>query len=158
MMTLKRFRTLADTYGADLQRWPESERTEALAMLDASAEAQAIIARARELDEAIMAARTARDARVWGTESPTRALHRLHARVSAHTHARASAATGAAHRLGLHAVRRSPPHRMRWIGFATAAGLAVLAGLALGILYSPSAPPQDLTALLQPAPLQLSTD
>lgn len=158
MMTLRRFRTLADSYGADLQRWPAALRAQALALLEASTEARAIISRAGELDEAITAARAARDVRRWGAESAERALHRLHARVSAHTHVHAAAATGAAHRIDFRAAHRGPPHRVGWMGFATAACLAVLAGLALGILYSPSAPPSDLTALLQPAPLQLLTD
>lgn len=156
MMTLRRFRTLADSYGADLQRWPERQRGQALALLESSAEARSIMARARELDEAIAAAGAARDRQVWAGESPDRALRRLQSHVSAR--ARSAAARGAAQAVELRATRHGPPQRAGWFGLATAAGLAVLAGLALGILYSPSAPPQDLTALLQPAPLQLFTD
>lgn len=158
MMTLRRFRALAGSYGADLQRWPERLRGQARELLDSSAQAQAIIARARELDQAIAAAGAARDARLWGRESTDRGLHRLRVRVSERTRVAASGTTGAALRMQSRAARRSPARRAGWIGFATAAGLAVVAGLALGILYSPSAPPQDLTALLQPAPLQLLTD
>ena len=47
MMTLNRFRTLADSYGADLQRWPERMRPQALVLLDSSGEAREIIARAK---------------------------------------------------------------------------------------------------------------
>lgn len=158
MMTLRRFRKLADSYGADLQRWPERLRAQALALLAASAEARSVIAQARELDEVITAAAGARRDRLWGGESADRALHRLRARVAERTRVAACAGAGAAPWMESGAARRSRPQRVRWIGFATAAGLAVMAGLALGILYSPSAPPQDLTALLQPAPLQLLTD
>jgi hypothetical protein len=159
MMTLRRFRGLADSYGADLQRWPEDLRAQALTLLDASAEARAIITGARELDEAIAAARAAHDARLWGTESPDAALHRLRASISTRIRrapsARASLIEGIDSRPARHL-----PRRAEWFGLATAAGLAVLAGLALGFLYSPSSsPPQDhLTALLQPVPLQLLTD
>lgn len=172
MMTLRRFRTLAASYGADLQRWPERLRGQALALFESSAEACAAIARARQLDEAIAAAGAARDEQVWAGESAERALHRVQSRVSARTRSAISGARGAAQVVELtpassappspassrRAPRHSPPQRAGWFGLATAAGLAILAGLALGILYSPSAPPQDLTALLQPTPLQLLTD
>ena len=158
MMTLRRFRKLAESYGADLHRWPKRLRAQALALLDVSSEAQALITRAGELDEAIGAASAAREARLWGGESADAALRRLHEKVSART--RRLAPTGAAVPGGIksRAASRYRPQRVGWIGFATAAGLAVLAGLALGIFYTPSAPPQDLTALLQPAPLQVLTD
>lgn len=154
MMTLRRFRTLADSYGADLQRWPQRLRAPALALLDSSAQARAVMARARELDRTMAAARTVRDARIWGGESADRALRRLHARVSARATPSGPEAVTAAR----HAAGSRSPRRAGWIGLATAAGLAVVAGLTLGILYSPSAPPEDLTALLQPAPLQVLTD
>lgn len=157
MMTLRRFRTLADSYGADLQRWPERLRTRARVLLDTSAEARVIMDRAGELDRAIAAARAERDARVWDGGRAAAALPRLRAGVAARIRppvARGTAAPGAIGSAGA----RYRPQRARWVGLAAAAGFAVLAGLALGILYSPAAPPQDLTALLQPAPLQLLTD
>lgn len=158
MMTIRRFRALADSYGPDLQRWPERLRGQALALLGASAEAQAVIARERELDDAIAAAAAARDARLWGAESADRALDRLRARVAARTQAPAAGATGAAQLVDFRAARRAPPERVGWIGLATAASLAVLAGLALGMLFSPSVPPQSLATMLQPAPLGMLTD
>jgi hypothetical protein len=33
MLTLRRFRTMADSYGADLLRWPDGARAEAQALL-----------------------------------------------------------------------------------------------------------------------------
>lgn len=157
MMTLRRFRALADSYGADLQRWPEALRGPARELLGTSAQAQGIIARARELDQAIAAAGAERDARIRGGSRPDADLHRLRAAVALRIRRPVDAAVAASEELGSPPGRHRP-RRVRWVGLATAAGLAVLAGLALGILYSPSAPPQDLTALLQAAPLQLLTD
>lgn len=157
MMTLRRFRTLADSYGADLRRWPEPARRQALALLDDSAEAQAIIASARELDEAIAAAGTARLERLWQGESADTAVHRLHDRVAAHIRGSSSETAGGRRRTRSPAIHY-PPRRVGWLGLATAACVAVVAGLALGILYSPPAPQEDLTTLLQPAPLQVLTD
>jgi hypothetical protein len=158
MMTLRRFRTLADSYGADLQRWPERVRKQALALRDSSAAAQAVISRARELDEAITAAGAARLERLRGGESTDAALHRLHENVSARIRRPPSGGVTALDGMRQHAAIRYRPQRVRWVGLATAAGLAVVAGLALGILYAPSSSQQDLTALLQPAPLQVLTD
>jgi anti-sigma-K factor RskA len=158
MMTLRRFRTLADSYGADLQRWPESLRRQALELLDSSAEAQAVISRARELDEALAAAGAAREAHLWDRESADAALHRLRQNVSARIRRRLPEGADALGGSERRTANRSRPRHVGWFGFATAAGLAVLAGLALGIVYSPSPQPPDLTALLQPAPLQVLAD
>lgn len=158
MMTLRRFRALADSYGADLHRWPESLRTQAAALLDTSMEAQAIMARARDLDTAMAAAGAARDARLWRGNRADAAFHRLRADVATRIRKSPPAGMSVVENGDSRSAPRHRPRRVAWVGFATAAGLAVLAGLALGILYSPAAPPQDLTALLQPAPLQLLTD
>lgn len=157
MMTLRRFRALADSYGADLQRWPEPLRAPARELLATSAQAQGIMARARELDQAIAAAGAARDARIRGGSRADAALHRLRAGVAMRIRRPVDSGVATSEEFGS-PLARHRPHRARWVGLATAAGLAVLAGLALGIFYSPSAPPQDLTALLQAAPLQLLTE
>lgn len=158
MMTLRRFRTLADSYGADLQRWPQSLRRQALDLLDSSAEAQAIMSRARELDETIAAASAVRDAQQWDGKSPAVALDRLRQNVSARIQRPALGGAPGFNGSAAHAASPYRPRHLGWVGFATAAGLAVVAGLTLGIFYSPSAQPPDVTALLQPAPLQLLTD
>lgn len=156
MMTLKRFRTLADSYGADLRRWPERLRPQARTLIESSAEAQEIIAGARELDEAITAADSTRSERLWSGDRPEAALVRLRNSVTARIGPPAAAAS-AADAAPIRAARGAPG-RVRWIGLATAASVAILAGVVLGIVYSPAASHQDLLALLQPGPIQLLND
>jgi hypothetical protein len=151
MMTLKRFRTLADSYGADLQRWPERLRPDARRLLESSAEAQEIMARAGELDRAIIAAGAARSDSVWVDDRPEAALVRLRNSVAARIRPAIPATAIAARAI-------PTPGRVRRISLATAAGVAILAGLVLGIRYSSPAPQQDVLALLQPAPVQLLSD
>ena len=155
MMTLNRFRTLADSYGADLQRWPERVRPQALVLLDSSGEAREIIARAKDLDEAIVAAGTARSERLWCGDRADAALARLRNSVAVRI---VPAIPGAARGTYLRRAARSAPWRMRWISLATAASVAILAGLVLGIRYSQVPPQQDFLALVQPSPIQLLAD
>lgn len=150
MMTRERFRALADSYGADLQRWPEELRPQAATLLESSPEAREIIATARELDEAIGAAAAAHSDSIWSGDRPEAALARLRNGVAAQIRPTANAAGAFS--------ARTAPRRVGWLGLATAASVAALAGLMLGIRYSPVAPQQDLLALLQPAPVQLLND
>ncbi|GBR16983.1 hypothetical protein AA105894_1704 [Asaia spathodeae NBRC 105894] len=53
MMDIQRFTSLAGTYGAAFERWPEEERLAARAFVEHSAEAQRLIADERLLDEVI---------------------------------------------------------------------------------------------------------
>ena len=155
MMTLRRFRALADSYGADLSRWPERARPQARALLDSSAAAQEVIARARALDAAIAAAAAARGESLWSDDRPEAALVRLRNGVAARIGPASPAmAAGRTPAPAVHRGRRRPG----WLGLATAASVAILAGVALGVLYSQGASNQDLLALLQPAPIQLLTD
>lgn len=166
MMTLRRFRILAARHGAELQRWPERLRPQGRELLQASTEARAIIAQARELDEAIAAAGAARDAGIWRGVDADSALQRLRANVTARigaiavTDATAAAtpATVAVRVTNLHPSYGAPSRRTRWVSLATAASIAVVVGFVIGVLYSPTTPTQELTALLQPAPLQLLAD
>ena len=49
-MNIKRFTQIIEAYGADSNRWPESERQAALALLATSDEAQQLVQQARVLD------------------------------------------------------------------------------------------------------------
>jgi hypothetical protein len=157
-MTLRRFKKLADSYGGDLKRWPEGVRAQGSALLERSTDARRIFARAADLDEAIAAAGAARNARIWGADRADAALKRLHSSVAARTRSRAVQRNGM-----LAWIRRSrsqvaPFRRAGWVGLATAASIAVVAGLSLGILYSPAPPSQSLFSSLQPAPFQSLAD
>jgi len=158
MMRLRRFRTLAESYGADLKRWPERLQREALVLLDSSAEARQIIARAGELDEAIAAAEAARHERFWSGDRADAALVRLRNRIAARTDPTMPVSASAVRGTHMRRAVRSGPRRAGWIGLATAASVAILAGILLGIRYSPVPSQQDLLALLQPSPIQLLTD
>jgi anti-sigma-K factor RskA len=50
-MTLERLRAVIDAYGTSAQRWPETERAAAAALLAESAEARALATAAAPLDE-----------------------------------------------------------------------------------------------------------
>lgn len=55
-MTPKRFETLADAWGGDVARWPDEDREAASALMAADpAWAEAILARANDLDAALAA-------------------------------------------------------------------------------------------------------
>jgi hypothetical protein len=157
MMTLRRFRKLADSYGADLRRWPERLQAPARALLESSAEARRIMAAASELDAAITAAGNARSDSLWSGDRRAAALVRLRNSVSARIGPAGAFGAMAADGIPARAARRAP-RPVGWIGLASAASVAILAGVLLGIVYSPAAPHQDLLALLQPEPIQLLND
>ncbi|MBI1239102.1 MAG: hypothetical protein GC199_07135 [Alphaproteobacteria bacterium] len=52
-MTLDRLTELLDAYGAASARWPAAERADALALIEKSPEAQALVAEATALDDAL---------------------------------------------------------------------------------------------------------
>lgn len=52
-LSIERFSAIVEAYGSDAARWPAAERMEALSLLAASAEAQALVAEARQLDAAL---------------------------------------------------------------------------------------------------------
>jgi len=58
MMTLERFKSLIEAYGADPARWPEAERSDAVGFVEASADARRILEEAALLDRVIDLAST----------------------------------------------------------------------------------------------------
>lgn len=54
-MTLDRLTELLGAYGAASARWPAAERADALALIESSPEAQALVAEAMALDDALAA-------------------------------------------------------------------------------------------------------
>lgn len=157
MLTLKRFRELADSYGGSLRRWPEELRGEAHDLLRASAEALAVLELARALDLDIERAGAVDDALHWPIGDENAALARLRAGVQARIAAplplRHGAGFGLADGHRWLRILQLPMARM-----AAACAFAVAVGLVAGSLYSEPASDGALTAVLQPAPLHFLAD
>jgi hypothetical protein len=157
MLTLKRFATLVDSYGGDLQRWPEEVREDAHALLKVSVEARALQAQAEVFDSAIGAARAREDAVLWPPEQQDIALMRLRSGVTA--------------RLASWAVRRPKNWRFRWTlmnqwphslyfrlaGMATVGGFAIMVGLFVG-MHAVAPPTDSILAIIQPSPIHVLAD
>ncbi|BCI65783.1 hypothetical protein AA0242T_2958 [Acetobacter aceti NRIC 0242] len=137
MMTQKRFRTLAECYGADLSRWSAADRGLAETLLAQSPEARAVLREQQEVDAVIARAFDAQDAE-------------LHAR-SAHedTHAALTRLrAGVAGRIAEQSGKMSPSRGWRRFIFhrplaqpawaMTADGLVIVrrAGLVLGCAFA----------------------
>ena len=170
MLTLKRFKALTDSYGAEPQRWPDDVRADAEALLRVSPEAQRLLAEARELDEGITAARERVDAASWMPDEEAAALARLRAGVAARLARSAGQETmgqvvsvrGAGWRRWL---RRwmlpvaQWPSSARLAGMAAAGGFLIAVGLFLGSMDATRPAPQvDVLAMLQPNPLPFLAD
>ena len=161
MMTLRRFRALTQSYGAELQRWPQDERGAAEELLRNSGAARALLEQERTLDEAIAAASTHEHSQRWPQGAADAALARLR--------------SGVANRIAAEQARVRPRTLFGWLsggdqeivalrrrrlGLATSGALAIVAGLLIGGLYGPAPAPAGgvLTALLQPATLEILAD
>jgi len=147
MLTLRRFRRMAEIYGADLRRWPDKVRADAQALRTVSPQARAILGDARVLDEAIEAAGARENAMLRQPGESDTALARVRAGVAARI-----AASGA---------RRpswAPPWQLWWLGMAAGSGLAVAVGLLLGATVGSEPAADDLLAMLQPAPIHMLAD
>lgn len=152
MLTLRRFRAMAGSYGADLWRWPEAVRANARALLADEPEARAILEEARTLDEAIEAASAREDATTWQPGEAAAALARLRSGVDA----RIAAATPSRRRSGWALAAAGPwGHALHlgWVGLATGGGFAIMAGLLIGALYGSVPEPDAVLMMLQPAPI-----
>jgi hypothetical protein len=162
MLTLRRFKALVDSYGADLQRWPPQVRGDAQALLGASLEARELLAEARRLDAAIEA--NARDdAALWQRREEA-ALARLRSGVAARiaSPARPSTAWRAATIWRaedvLAAIGRALVLNPGRFGIAAGCAIAVVAGLLIGGLYASTPAADSLLSMLDPAPIHLLAD
>jgi hypothetical protein len=157
MMTLRRFRALTQSYGAELQRWPQEERDAARELLESSGEAQALLAQERSLDAAISAASSR------GVQPQEAALARLRSGVAARIVAEDIRAQQRGGFFGwlLGGGRELDSLRRRRLGLATSGALAIVAGLLIGAMYGPAPAPAHVgvvAALLQPATLDILSD
>jgi drug/metabolite transporter (DMT)-like permease len=146
MLTLRRFRAMARSYGSDLRRWPAELRPAALALLEADPQARAIVDKERALDGAIAIAGKHFD-EALGQPGDAAMIARLRSGVAARIATQRSAQ------------RRywTPPRYLQWFGMATGCGLAIAAGLVIGSLYAASPGNDPVLALLQPTPLRTLT-
>jgi hypothetical protein len=154
MLTITRFQVLAESYGADLQRWPRESRAEAERLLAVSSEARRVLAEARILDAAIMQA-SAQDQLSPAEQSA--ALERLKSAVANRL------ATSNARRMGVsffgwmsgwfHEV--ATPRRF---GLASGVCATVIAGLVIGSLYTGAPITTSVLTFLQPDPIPLFED
>jgi hypothetical protein len=160
MLTLERFKSLADSYGGSLERWPEETRREAHALLSNSAAAQAILAQAQLLDVAYATAVGKEDSRTWPPEKATAALARLRSRVAARLTDQEEARNASRIRRWLLSDRALPTVLAEpgWAGMLTGCALAITAGFVTGLLYASSPPPPNMLLLLEPTPLQIFSD
>ena len=162
MLTLQRFKIMADSYGANPQRWPEELRREAEMLLNVSTEARALLEEARKLDEAIDAARAAEDAGRWGPGEQSAALARLRsgveARIASTPHRLSDRRRGFGLATGIGS-QWIPSVRLYLLGMAAAGSCAVMVGFLIGSIYvSEPASDSALAMLLQPAPIHILSD
>jgi hypothetical protein len=153
MLTLRRFTVLAESFGADLQRWPAETQGDAQALLAASAEARAVLDEARQLDEAIVAARRLEEAALWQPGEMDAALARLQSGVAGRIAPGMPRRRSVRERFGWAfsgggSVLGAP---VGWIGFAASGAVAVAAGLLIGSLSAAAPAPGDILAVFQAA-------
>ena len=145
MLTRRRFRALAESYGANLQRWPEHVRADAQALLERSREARECLADARKLDAAI-------DAVGAQHPRPDAALERLRAGVAARI-VSIEPSTDRRWRWLATAIARAFAPDPSWLAIAGGGGIAVIAGLLIGGMYMSAPPSEALLPMLEPAPI-----
>ncbi|HUC18499.1 MAG TPA: hypothetical protein VMA37_12530 [Acetobacteraceae bacterium] len=155
MLTHRRFKALTESYGAELQRWPEEVRGEARVLVNTSARARRILAEARALDEALEATRIREDEKLWPPGERNAALARVRAGVAS----RLSSAPLRGRRFFGHELPRGSGWAiigsLGWVGLLAGSFVAIAAGLMIGSFYAPSQAPIDVLAMLQPAPINI---
>lgn len=151
MLTLRRFRTIADSYGADLKRWPKEAQADAQSLLEASPQARDILKRARKIDDAIEASARHEDAMLWRPGEQDAALARLRTAVAARTAAQAT------HRP---MVWTEWAFRLfaGWVPVTLSGGVAIMAGLFIGTMYDSTPASDSLLTMLQVVPLHILAD
>ncbi len=158
MLTLRRFKALAESYGANLARWPDRERHEAETLLNTSAQARMLIDEAQMLDAAIAFAQSPEDTRLWPADEQAAALARLRSGVEARIAARPKKgrarfrAAGWSGWKGVFTVFAGHPDIA---GMAIGSAFSIVVGLLIGTAFGASYSPDNLQAMLQAAPLHI---
>lgn len=158
MLTLGRFRSMTESYGADPDRWPEQARADARALLSVSAEARAMLEDVRALDDLIETTHAQEDGLLWKPGEQDAALERLRAGVAARI-ATLPVRPRATDRLRTWFRGEAAPIRLRRLGLATGGVCAIICGLLIGGRYeSPPTSPGVLNQMLRPAVLEILPD
>jgi hypothetical protein len=160
MMTIKRFKSLTDSYGGDFRRWPEEARAEAQRLIESSPQARVLLKEASRLDEAIDSAHSARDEALKSINGEVAGFKRLRTRIMSQIpSARQTSRRG--WRLGwmrsdLFGGGGASP--LRRLGVASGCVAAVVMGLLIGWGHDSKPPRQiDLIAVLEGASLRAVT-
>lgn len=158
MLTLERFRALAESYGGTIARWPEATRADADALLQESAEACAALEEARRLDGMLVAIRVAHDGTVFPRAAQDAALRRLRLGVAARIAVPEAEGRDAARMENplLVWLRRAVQLEHSSARMATACACCVAAGVLLGAMYSPGV--DTVLTMLQPEPIYAQED
>ena len=153
MLKIERFTALVRSYGANSDLWPVEERGDALALLEISKAARAVLAEERLLDDALAGALKHQESPRMSPVEHDAAVARLRTNVAARI-ARASAEpSGFRGRFFAH-VRGLWPD-LNWLGLSSGSGIAVAAGLFIGMHYPALSASGDLLSTLQVASIPI---
>ncbi|WP_315767555.1 MULTISPECIES: hypothetical protein [unclassified Bradyrhizobium] len=159
MWSLDEFTSLAESFGADLDRWPAELRSHAAALLDTSVEARAVLDRERELDIAMADAQRHEDLVLWPPGERVAALARLRSGVAARI-APLPWIRSAVFALGWNVLENSEAAGANrgWLRFATSSTIVIAAGFMIGAHFLAAPPPADLLSSLEIAPIQIFSE
>jgi hypothetical protein len=158
MMTLKRLKALSNSYGADLLRWPAEVRRDAEALLRISDEARQILATAAETDAMLDAMSRVEQAVLSSGPEEAAALARLRAGVAARIAEESLAKKQRRRWQGIASLNggvATLQANLGWLCLATSGAVAVVGGLFIGVISTPSSMPDAVLSLLQTFPLHV---
>lgn len=153
MLSIERFTSLARSYGANFDLWPVGVRADALALLEISQEARAVLAEECMLDDAISAAPWHRETSLWQAGERNAALLRLRTNVAARIAVKQPGPFQLPGRFFAY-VRGLWPD-LNWLGVASSTGIAVVAGLFIGMHFPNVPASNDLISTLQVASIPI---
>lgn len=157
MLRFRRFKRLASSYGAELDRWPDTERAMARTLVATMPESLRFLEESRALEEALRSAKIAQDSKLWALGEQDAALIRLRAGVAGHissTHGERRRLPLATDTLQTTWVPAMGPVLYWQVGTVTSGGLAVMMGLWMGWMLATPSAPASILATLMTAPIQ----
>ena len=153
MLKIERFTALVRSYGANSDLWPVEERGDALALLEISKAARAVLAEERLLDDALAGALKHQESPRMSPVEHDAALARLRTNVAARIACASAEPSGFRGRFFAH-VRGLWPD-LNWLGLSSGSGIAVAAGLFIGMHFPALSASGDLLSTLQVASIPI---